>query len=265
MEGIMMELLKPRNIWIVFIIALSLALSITIGPTVSVSQLAQAADKPVEKEAPAKCPEAEAVTINLPESALLMLHWENALVKPGGKSYKAYGKRVEEDNTISHAKAVLQAAREKGMFVIFVRIGFRPGYPELGLKKNLSGRNLVIVERKEYQQGSWDTDIIDELKPIENEPVIWNYSPDGFQATALDHILRNNEIKSLFISGIATNFVVETTMRAAHARGYKSYILMDCCNSSTKEAHCWPLANIVRALAVVTDSAHFINAIKEIK
>ena len=261
----MMDLLESRNIWTVVIIALSLALSMTIGATVFVSQSAQAAEQPVQKEAPAKCPETEAITINLPQSALLMLHWENALVKPEGKSYKAYGKRIEEDNTISHTKAVLQAAREKGMFVIFVRIGFQPGYPELGQKKNLSGRNLVIVERKEYQQGSWDTNIIDELKPIENEPIIWNYSPDAFQASALDHILRINEIKSLFISGIATNFVVETTMRAAHARGYKSHILMDCCNSYTKEAHCWPLANVARALAVVTDSAHFIKAIKEIK
>jgi nicotinamidase-related amidase len=237
----------------------------TIGETFVLPQLAQAADKALKKALPAKCPEAEAVAINLPESALLMLHWQNTLVKHGGNSYKAFGKRIEEDNTISHAKAVLQAAREKGMFVIFVRIGFRPGYPELGPKKNLSGRNLVIVEKKEYQRGSWDTAIIDELKPIENEPLIWNYGPDAFQATALDHILRNNGITSLFLSGIATNFVVETTMRAAHARGYKSYILMDCCNSWSKDAHCWPLKNVAGALAVVTDSAHFTNAIKQIR
>lgn len=261
----MMHLQEHRKIWIVIIIALSLGLSITIGASVSMLQFAQAADKPVQEDTAAKCPDAEAVTINLAESALLLLHWENALVKPGGKSYKAFGKRIEEDDTIPHAKAVLEAAREKGMLVIFVRIGYRPGYPELGLKKDLSGRNLVIVERKEYQQGSWDTEIIDELKPKENEPVIWNYSPDAFQASALDHILRNNGIKSLFISGIATNFVVETTMRAAHAKGYRNHILMDCCNSYSREAHCWPILNIAKALSVVTDSATFISAIKESK
>jgi len=256
---------EHRRMGIVVLFVVCLVLGITTGAPVFVSEFAQGAEKGVEGGADVKCPEAQVVAVNLEESALLMLHWENALVKPGGKSYKTYGKRVEEDSTISHAKAVLDAAREKGMFVVFVRIGYQSGYPELGLKRNLSGRNLVIVEKKEYQQGSWETEIIDELKPMENEPVIWNYSPDAFQASALDHILRNNGIKSLFISGIATNFVVETTMRAAHAKGYRNHILMDCCNSYSKEAHCWPLANIARALSVVTDSAHFINAIREIK
>jgi nicotinamidase-related amidase len=260
-----MNFLKIGNNRVRYLIYLILCLSITIGATVVVQQVAYAADESPQVASSIQCPEPKDITIDLSKSALLMLHWENTLVKPGGKAFKTYGNRIKEDETISHAREVLQAAREKGMFVIFVRVGFQPGYPEMGRKKNLSGRNLAVVENGEYKQNSWDTEIIDELRSIENETLIWNYGPDAFQSTSLDQILRNNEIKNLFLSGIATNFVVETTMRAAHARGYKSYILMDCCNSFSKDAHCWPLANIARAFATVTDSTHFISAIKEAK
>lgn len=257
---------KKRQYSILLILSVFfLAFSMSTGTTVVGTQSAQASEQAAVKRAPAKCPDPKPITINIPTSALLMLHWQNDLIKPEGKLSKPWRKRIQKDNTIGHAQAVLKAAREKGMFIIFVNIGYRPGYPEVPPKKYLKGFIKRIVEEKMLKQGTWGAANIDELKPLKSETLIWNYTASAFESTALDRILRNRGIKSLFLSGIATNYVVENTMRRARDLGYKNNILMDCCNTWSQDVHCWPLANTMGHMAVVTDLAHFIEALKSAK
>jgi nicotinamidase-related amidase len=222
----------------------------------------------LQKVSPGKGPNPKPITINVATSALLMLHWQNDLVKPEGKVSQPYWKRIREDNTIANARKTLEAARKKEMLVIFVNVGFQSGYPELSYKKEYTTdyyKRMIHMMKEEglFQQGTWGSDNIDELRPLKNEPIIWNYGTSAFEDTALDRILRNRGIKSLFLSGITTNHVVETTARTASDKGYRNYILMDCCNTSSKDLHSWPLANTMVNMAVITDSANFIDAINK--
>jgi len=73
---------KKRQYSILLILSVFfLTFSMSIGTTMLAPQLAQAQ----EKAPPAKCPEPKPVTIDIPTSALLMLHWQNDLIKPEGK------------------------------------------------------------------------------------------------------------------------------------------------------------------------------------
>jgi ureidoacrylate peracid hydrolase len=254
-----MKLMKNLYSLIVFMIALFLALNMTIGITVVVPQLAQAG----EKRPPAECPEPKSVTIDIDTSALLLLHWQNDLAKPGGKLSKPWLKRIQKENTIAHAKAALEAARKGGMFIIFSNLGFRPGYPEKRPLKYLKGFKRQIVEEEMLLMGTWGTANVDELKPLRKEPIIWSYSANTFEASALDMILRNRDIRNLFLSGISTNYVIESTVRVARDKGYKTHVLMDCCETYSQDAQCWTLSNVLGAMTVVTDSAHFIEALKK--
>jgi nicotinamidase-related amidase len=237
-----------------------LIFSISFTTTIILSKETRAAE-PVGESA-AVCPGPKKVNIDVGTSALLMLHWQNDLIMPEGKLASHFWKRVQEDKVIEHAKTVLNAAREAGMFVAFVNIGFQPGYPEVPPRKYLKGYIAEIVDGNMLLQGSWGASNIDLLKPLKNEPIIWNYTAGAFEATALDRILRNRGIKSLFLSGVATNYVVENTMRAARDKGYQNYVLMDCCTAATQDLHCWPLGNTIGHMAVVTDSTRFIEALK---
>jgi len=211
------------------------------------------------------CPQPMQVNVDVGTSALVMLHWQNDLVMPQGKLAGHFWKRVQDNQVIEHAKAILNAARDVGMFVVFVNIGFQQGYPESPPRKYLKGYIAEIVEGKMLFQGSWGAANIDELKPLKEEPIVWNYTASAFEATALERILNNRGIKNLFLSGVATNYVVENTMRAARDKGYQNFILMDCCDAASGELHCWPLANTIGHMAVVTDSVSFIDALKKFK
>jgi nicotinamidase-related amidase len=208
---------------------------------------------------PTKCPEPNKISVDVGSSALLMLHWENDLVMPEGKLAGHFWKRVQANNVIENAKTVLDIAREKGMFVLFVNIGFQPGYPEIPPRKYLKGYIAEIVDGNMLQQGTWGAANIEKLKPLKNEPIIWNYTASAFEATAIDRILSNRGIKNLFLSGVATNYVVENTMRAARDKGYQNFILMDCCDAASQDLHCWPLANTMGHMATVTDSKKFVE------
>jgi nicotinamidase-related amidase len=63
------------------------------------------------------------------------------------------------------------------------------------------------------------------------------------------------------LSGIATNWAVETTARDGACIGYFIITLKDCCNSGTEEMHIWPLVNILPALGAVIDSVTFIASL----
>jgi len=246
-----------------FFCVLFLIFSFVFCTSFSILKNASAADPVEPKLVP--CPQPKQFKIDVGTSALVMLHWQNDLVIPQGKLAGHFWKRVQDNKVIEHAKAVLSAARDAGMFVVFVNIGFQQGYPETPPRKFLKGYIAEIVDGKMLLQGSWGAANIEDLKPLKEEPIVWNYAASAFEATALERILNNRGIKTLFLSGVATNYVVENTMRAARDKGYQNFILMDCCDAARHELHCWPLANTIGHMSVVTDSDHFIDALKESK
>jgi ureidoacrylate peracid hydrolase len=50
----------------------------------------------------------------------------------------------------------------------------------------------------------------------------------GFSGTNLDYILRSHEVSEIVLGGLLTNICIETTMRTAYGKGYKTHALIDC-------------------------------------
>lgn len=127
----------------------------------------------------------------------------------------------------------LDAARQRGMLVIYVNIAWRPGFPELpddtcGLLKEAKDNNECLV-------GSWGADVIDELKPEGNEIVVINFSSDNFEGTDLDLILRNRGIRRVCVVGQCIEHVVATTVKRAVNMGYSATVLKDCTSGFTDQ------------------------------
>jgi nicotinamidase-related amidase len=199
------------------------------------------------------------IIINPKKSAILLLHWQNELVKPGGILSGPLMGMLASAGTVEHMQAALQASREKEVLVVYVNVAHRKGYPEIA--QNPAPLAAGLVKMQAFIKGTWGAEVIEELRPLENEIEILNYSTSAFIYTELDLILRNRGITTVILTGLATNWVVESTARDAFNRGYNVWTLSDCCNSSVQEAHDYCIANTLPMMGVVCDAETYVKAL----
>jgi nicotinamidase-related amidase len=204
----------------------------------------------------------ELPAIEKAKTALVIIDYENDIVKPGGK-FEASGlpAAVAASKCVEHTAAALNASRESGIRVIFARAAFRPGYPEI---PHVAGPLFTGVRDAEaLVESTWGSQIIEELAPLASEVVVTKHTADALCHTDLDQVLRAGRISHLVLAGIATNNCVEATARHACDLGYLVTILEDCCTSFSEEWHCWTLNNVLPQFAIISDSQGYMAAIKK--
>jgi nicotinamidase-related amidase len=198
--------------------------------------------------------------IDVSKSALLMLHCQNDIVKPEGKfAASGIANQVAKHNLLERWAAVVGAGRSAGMRVCYVSNVFRPGFPELGertfpLMRGTKGYNAFL-------RGTWGAEVADEIKPLADDLVIDNYNSSAFSYTELDLILRASKIERLFLAGVATTFVVNSTARYGAELGYEITVLEDCCTAFSDELHDFEIANVLPHFADISRSDDFIAAL----
>jgi biuret amidohydrolase len=114
-------------------------------------------------------------------------------------------------------------------------------------------------------RGEAGHDIIPELYPLKDEPVIDKPGKGAFFATDLHAILQNRGIDRLIVTGVTTEVCVSTTVREANDRGYDCLVLGDCVASYFPEFHTAAL-DMIRAQAGifgwVGSSSQLIDALQ---
>ena len=198
-----------------------------------------------------------ATTTDPSTSALLVLHYQNGIVRHEGVfAFSGTAAQVEKHDCLAKTAAVLEAGRAAGIPVIYVNIAYRPGFPEL--KKPTYPLIESIQERNAFLLGSWDADVPEEIAPQPEDIIVINFDSSGFSHTDLDGILRAKGVKQLFLAGIATNWVVESTTRYGAELGYDVTVLEDCCQGFTDEMHDFAMQNTLPYYATITKSKDFI-------
>jgi nicotinamidase-related amidase len=189
------------------------------------------------------------LSVDLDRAALLIIDMQRDFLEPGGFG-EALGNDVSRlQAAVPPLRQVLGAAREHGMLVIHTREGHRPdlsdappykvdrGHPSTRIGAiGPMGRILV--------RGEPGHDIIPELYPVQDEPVIDKPGKGAFYQTDLELMLRNRAIDTLFVCGVTTEVCVNTTVREANDRGFRCIVLSDCCASYFPEFHAAGLAMI---------------------
>ena len=98
-----------------------------------------------------------------------------------------------------------------------------------------------------------------EVMPLEGEIVIPKYKYSGFHSTYLDQALRANDIKTLILTGVATNVCVESTARDGFMRDYYVVVPADLTEGSSADAKAGSLQNINTFFGEVVDSRDLLN------
>ena len=204
-------------------------------------------------------------------TALVMIDFQRDFVYPGG-----FGESLGNDTSlllkaVPPAERVLRACRDAGMLVIHTREGHRSDLADLPRAKHDRGNpSLHIGDEgpmgRLLVRGSYGHDIVDELKPIDGEPIIDKPGKGAFYATDLDSLLKNRGITRLIVCGVTTEVCVNTTMREANDRGYDGVVLEDCVASYFPEFQRVALEMIKAQGGIVgwvSDSTRFLAALAQ--
>jgi nicotinamidase-related amidase len=84
----------------------------------------------------------------------------------------------------------------------------------------------------------------------------------AFYGTELEQMLRRRNIKTIVLAGIATNYGVESTARAAFDMGYELVFVEDAMSSFQAEAHRFSCENVFRNMGRVRSTRHLIDALQ---
>ncbi len=172
---------------------------------------------------------------------------------------------------------VLAAARSVGIKVIYLKMGFRPDLSDLGAPDSPNRtRHMMLgvgepveapngTESRILIRDTWNTDIVAELEPQDDDVVIYKHRYSGFYETDLDAILKQLGAKHLIITGCTTGVCVESTVRDAMFRDYSCVLLEDCMgepigNGLSRSNHEASLLVIQVLFGWVSDSDAFITA-----
>ena len=143
--------------------------------------------------------------------------------------YAYYFSRIE-DVLIPNIQKLQQICRQCGIEVIFLRIA--------SLVKDCRDVSPIHKRLKLFAPaGSREAEVLDELKPMDNELVITKGCSGVFNGTNFDQILANMGIKNLIFAGVVTNYCVETAVRDAGDRDYNVILLDDGCAALSPDHH----------------------------
>jgi nicotinamidase-related amidase len=182
-------------------------------------------------------------------SALLSMDLQSGVVS-------IYAPNNEE--LVARAGAVLQHGRRAGLTVIHVKVGFRPGLPEIHPRNMLLGGIKASLKHQQLFEGTSGS-IHAAVAPEDGDIVITKSRVNAFAGTDLELVLRATDINTLVLFGIATSGVVlSTTLHAADA-DFRLFIINDCCADLDDTVHSCLMDKVFPRHATVLSSDEFLE------
>jgi ureidoacrylate peracid hydrolase len=209
----------------------------------------------------------EPIAMDPARSAVIVVDMENDFAAKGGMFDRAGVDISGAQKVIAPTAKVLAAARQAGLKIIYLKMGYRPDLSDLGAIDSVNrtrhlkfgvGQKIQAPDGRESRlliRDTWNTDI-----------VIYKTRFSGFYQTDLDATLKKFGIKYLIVTGVTTSICVESTVRDAMFRDYLCVMLRDCMSEPIghdlpRTNHEASLLNAEVMLAWVSDSEQVIKAL----
>ncbi|TGK05220.1 cysteine hydrolase [Leptospira langatensis] len=187
-------------------------------------------------------------SLDLTKTAVLIMDYQNAIV--GGGYVK------NPDAFLGKAAQILSLARKTGVPVIYIVVGFRPGFPEVSPNNIMFG---VIKKNGGLGKDPKALDIHPSVSPQADDIVVTKHRVGAFLGTDLDMILRARGIDTIVMMGVATSGVVLSTLRYASDADYRNVVIKDLCSDRDPQVHQILTEKIFPRQADVITSDDFIE------
>jgi len=187
------------------------------------------------------------VEIDPRHAALLIVDVQNYTARRDGGEYRDlpqatieerfdYFFRIFEGTTLPNLQRLVAACRKARIEVLYTVIeSLTQDGRDRGLDYKISGLHVP--------KGSWDAQVLDAIKPADDEIVIPKTSSSPFMSTNIDYVLRNLGVRSLILAGILTDQCIDSAARDACDLGYLVTIATDACARHSRDRHDWSLRN----------------------
>jgi nicotinamidase-related amidase len=140
----------------------------------------------------------------------------------------------DDTDYLPRVDRALAAARAAALPVIWVRVAFRDGYPEVARDNPVfSG----ISRSGRFIETGADTQIHPDLDVQPQDVLITKRRFSAFAGSDLDVVLRAAGVRHLVLAGVSTSGVVLSTLRFAADLDYRLTVLSDGCLDGDPEVH----------------------------
>jgi nicotinamidase-related amidase len=191
------------------------------------------------------------LSLNRAQTAVLAMDCQSGIVSQYVNPPEAF---------LGRASKVLGASRATNLPVIHVRVGFRPGLPEIGERNKM----FAAVKTSPQYQKLFDGpagDVHPALGPEPGDIVVTKHRVSAFAGTDLEMILRAKDIRTLVLFGIATSGVVLSTLLEACDADYDPVIIADCCADMNAELHNALMVHLFPRRAAVVNAVDVVAAL----
>jgi nicotinamidase-related amidase len=181
--------------------------------------------------------------------ALVIVHMQNAVIRiPGPFEMLGHGRAAQEEGVIGKIQGLLEAFRAKSLPVIFMiaHTPFDARFPSYGMFWD--GVRGADVNRKD----TWDTQVIEELAPLPDEAIFYNWPFNIFMGNSLEQFLKDQGIETVVLTGVATGMSVGTAAFALADRFYNLIVPSDTTTDGNRQLHEAMINGMIPAIGLVT-------------
>jgi nicotinamidase-related amidase len=186
----------------------------------------------------------------VPGTALLVMDIQNGVVERYAGQTEAFLAVLAE---------AVAAARAAGVPVVYVRVAFREGAPEVS-RRNLTFSRLAGSET--FTETSPATQIHPAVAPQPGDVVVTKRRVSAFSGSDLDAVTRGLGVDTLVLTGIATSGVVLSTLRQAADLDFRLTVLRDGCADQDPEVHRVLMDKVFPRQATVLAAAEWISQLE---
>jgi len=141
---------------------------------------------------------------------------------------------VKDEGFIPRVAGVMERARGAGLTIVHVKVGFRPGVPEVNPRNRFLSAVKDSPRHQEFFQGESGA-IHPALTPAAGDLVVTKSRVSAFAGTDLDLLLRARGVDTVILLGVATSGVVLSTFLVAFDADYEVLVIKDCCADLEEE------------------------------
>ena len=195
------------------------------------------------------------VAINSQSTALLIQDMQNELLKSSIPATPLSGSQI-----IANCQKLLEKTRQAGMPVIYVRVSRRPDHKDA--PRPPFGAPPGPAAGPRLTEGTEDAEIVPELAPRPEDPVVTKHTTSPFNTTDIEVYLRRFGINTLILTSYSTTGVVEGSLRDARDKDYDCLVVRDCCAAATEQEHNTCMDIVFPRMAWVASVEEVIKAIR---
>jgi nicotinamidase-related amidase len=157
-------------------------------------------------------------------------------------------------------KQAIDAARGAGIKVVYVRLAFRPDYPDVS-PNNRSFSMIAANAGDAFSEPSPALEIHPQVSPQADDLVVVKKRVSAFAGSDLELLLRSLQIEHLILTGVATSGVVLSTVREAADRDYQLTVLSDACWDGDEEVHRVLMEKLFTKQAEVLSVSNWVSSL----